>query len=39
VNHEPVFKKTATKPLPAGAKTIIRKGERLAACPPTETPR
>ena len=25
-----VFKKTATKPLPAGAKIIIRKGERLA---------
>jgi hypothetical protein len=25
-----VFKKTATKPLPAGAKIIVRKGERLA---------
>jgi hypothetical protein len=24
-----VFKKTATKPLPAGAKMIVRKGERL----------
>ncbi len=25
-----VFKKTATKPLPAGAKIIVRKGQRLA---------
>ncbi len=25
-----VFKKTATKPLPAGAKTIVRKEKRLA---------
>jgi len=25
-----VFKKTATKPLPAGAKVIVRKGQRLA---------
>jgi len=25
-----VFKKTATKPLPAGAKIIVRRGERLA---------
>jgi hypothetical protein len=25
-----VFKKTATKPLLAGAKIIVRKGERLA---------
>src|SRR5208282_1629135 len=25
-----VFKKTATKPLPAGAKIIVRKGQRIA---------
>lgn len=26
-----VYRKTATKPLPAGAKIIVRKGQRLAA--------
>ena len=25
-----VYRKTATKPLPAGAKFIVRKGQRLA---------
>jgi len=25
-----VFKKTATKPMPASAKIIVRKGQRLA---------
>jgi hypothetical protein len=37
-----VFKKTVTKPLPAGAKIIVRKGQRLPpdpdAVPPEPTP-
>ena len=31
-----VFKKTATKPLPAGAKIIVRRGQQLAEWTATE---